>query len=296
MPKVSVVIPTYNYGRFIGEAIESILAQTYPASEIIVVDDGSTDDTEQAAKKFGDKVRYIKKENGGVCSARNVGIKNASGDFVVFFDADDISHPAKIERQLAKFAEDSEIGLVHCGVRDFDSQGNTTQYHLVGEEGWVADDMLLMKPVVIGPGGTIMVKREAFAAVGDFDERLEIYEDWEFCYRVARKFKVGFVPEVLLDRRIHGSNSQTNIKKLERSVLLAFAKIFETTDEKILRLRRESYGNLFKILAGSYLDAGNHRMFIKYLVKSLWLKPGNIQHYLEFPVRQLRKSDKSKSV
>ena len=75
MPKVSVVIPTYNYANFIGEAIESIIAQTHPASEIIVGDDGSTDDTEQVVARFGSKVRYIKKENGGVCSARNTGIK-----------------------------------------------------------------------------------------------------------------------------------------------------------------------------------------------------------------------------
>ncbi len=283
-PKVSVVIPTYNYARFIGEAVESILAQTYPATEIIVVDDGSTDDTEQVAAKFAGKIIYIKKENGGVCSARNVGIKNATGDFVVFFDADDISHPTKIEKQLAKFAQDSEIGLVHCGAKDLATPENTTgRVHIGGKEGWVADDILLMKPVLIGPGGTIMVKREVFVAVGIFDENLEIYEDWEFCYRVARKFKIGFVPEVLMEYRVHGNNAHLNVKKMERSGLLAYEKIFNTNDEKVLRLRRQCFGNFYKILAGSYLRAGNYPQFVKNLAKSLWLKPSNIKHYISFP-------------
>lgn len=295
MPKVSVVIPTYNYADFIGEAIESILAQTYPVSEIIVVDDGSTDETEQVVARFGDKISYIKKENGGVCSARNTGIKNSTGDFVAFFDADDISYPTRIEKQLAKFAEDAETGLVHCGIREIDAQGNSVQQNLEGKEGWVADDMLLLKPVIIGPGGTIMVKREAFQAVGVFDERLEIYEDWEFCYRVARKFKIGFVPEVLLDYHLHGKNSHSNLKKMERSLLIAFKKAFDTKEESVLRLRRESYGNFYKVLAGSSFSAGNYRMFAKYLVKSLWQKPGNIQYYLKFPARRLLKGYGNKS-
>ncbi len=295
MLKVSVVIPTYNYARFIGEAIKSILAQTHPVSEIIVVDDGSSDDTEQVIAEFRGKVRYIEKENGGVCSARNVGIANSTGDFVAFFDADDISHPTRIEKQLARFAADAEIGLVHCGIREIDVQGNVVGCNVEGKEGWVADDMVLLKPVIIGPGGTIMVKREAFQAVGVFDERLEIYEDWEFCYRVARKFKIGFVPEVLLDYRLHGKNSHLNLEKMERSLSIAFEKTFKTKDENVLRLRRECYGNFYKVLAGSFFNAGNYPMFTKYLIKSMWQQPSNIRHYLEFPTRRLLKRGSNKS-
>ena len=180
-------------------------------------------------------------------------------------------------------------------MQEIDGQGNAVGLNLEGKEGWVADDMLLLKPVIIGPGGTIIVKREAFQAAGVFDERLEIYEDWEFCYRVARKFKIGFVPEVLLDYRVHGKNSHLNLKKMERSLLIAFEKAFDTKDESVSRLRRECYGNLYKILAGSSFRAGNYRMFTKYLIKSLRQKPGDIQYYLEFPVRRLRKGNEKKS-
>jgi len=152
---VSVVIPTYNYAHFIGEAIESALAQTYLIAEIVVVDDGSTDNTEEVVTAFGEKVRYIRQENSGVSAARNNGAKNSSGDFITFLDPDDAWLPEKIERQIAKFREDDSIGLVHCGMREFDSEtGETIQLHLDGEEGWVADALLLFaKPVFIGPGG-----------------------------------------------------------------------------------------------------------------------------------------------
>ncbi len=89
MKKVSVVIPTYNYGCFIGEAIESVLEQTFPVFEIIVVDDGSTDNIEEIVAIFGGKVKYIKQKNGGVGLARNTGVKNSSAEFIAFLDADD---------------------------------------------------------------------------------------------------------------------------------------------------------------------------------------------------------------
>jgi len=181
--------------------------------------------------------------------------------------------------------KNEEQFLVHCGMREFDAQGNTIQSYVTGEEGWVADNILLMKPIIVGSGGSIMIRREAFESVGGFDERLSVGEDWEFCYRVARKFKIGFVPEVLFHYRHHNGNAHLNLEKMERSVLLAYEKAFNTTNEKILRLRRKSYGNFYKILAGSYFSAGNYRMFIKKMIKSLWLKPSNIQHYIKFPIR-----------
>ena len=94
--KISVIIPTYNYGRFIKEAVESVLKQTFPVAEIIVVDDGSTDNTEEIVKALGEKVRYIKQENNGVGAARNNGVKNSYGDLIAFLDADDLWLPKKI--------------------------------------------------------------------------------------------------------------------------------------------------------------------------------------------------------
>ena len=279
---VSIIIPTYNYGRFIAEAIESALIQTYRADEIIVVDDGSTDDTEMRVKRFGERVRYIKQQNSEVSAARNKGIDNSSGDLIAFLDADDTWMPEKIEKQVAKFAEDAEIGLVHCGMREFDSTtGATIELHLDGGEGWVAEDIALgEKCVITGPGGSIVVRRKVFEDVGGFDTRLKNGEDWEFCLRVARKYKIGFVRELLVDYRNHGVNASKNIAEMERSTLMAWAKAFETDDIAVQRLRRRSYGNLHKVLAGSYLHNGQYSGFARNIVKSLWFRPAYLGYYL----------------
>ncbi len=289
--RVSVVIPTFNYGQFIREGIESVLAQTHAVAEIIVVDDGSTDDTEAVVGRFGDRVVYIRQENGGVSAARNNGVQNSSGDIVAFLDADDTWQPDKIEKQILKFDQDAEIGLVHCGMREFEgTTGETIEIHLEGAEGWVADNILLwQKPSIIGPASTILVKRMAWDNVGGFDTRLKNGEDWEFCLRVARKYKVGFVPEALVNYRNHGVNAHLNIAEMERSTKLAWEKAFDTTDENVLRLRRRSYGNLHRALAGSYFQAGDYASFIRHAAVSLWYKPQNIGYYLNFPLRRLKK-------
>ena len=121
MPKsVSVVIPTYNYGRFIKTAIGSVLDQTRSPAEIVVVDDGSTDETAAVVAAFGKAVRYIRQDNAGVCAARNRGVSESTGELIAFLDADDTMEPSNLEKQVARFESDDEIGLVHCAMREFD--------------------------------------------------------------------------------------------------------------------------------------------------------------------------------
>lgn len=281
-PVISVIIPTYNYGRFIGEAIDGVLSQTILAGEIIVVDDGSVDETAAEVLKFGDKVRYIRQENAGVCSARNLGVANSTGEYIAFLDADDIWEPEKLEKQISKFAEDDDIGLVHCGMREFDSEtGETVVMHLEGGEGWVSKDIALWeKPVIIGPGGTTIIRRKVFEDVGGFDIELKNGEDWEFCFRVSRKYKIGFVAEPLVNYRTHSNNATKNIPEMERSTLRAWAKVFNTDDLELRSLRRRSYGNLHKVLAGSFLKHYEYRGFIRNLMKSLWFRPSFLSYYI----------------
>jgi len=293
--KVSVVIPIYNYGRFVAAAIQSVLEQTHPIAEIIVVDDGSTDNTAEAVARFGAKVRYIKQENAGVCAARNNGVRNASGVFIAFLDADDIWYPEKIEKQMAKFAEDGEIGLVHCGMREFDGEsGETVHLHAQGKGGWLANELLLfVEPAIVVSGSAIVVHRRAFEEVGGFDTNLKVGEDWDFCYRIARKFKIGFVPELLVDYRNHGKNAHFNVKEMERSMKIFYEKAFKTNDENILRLRRQSYGNFHKVLAGSYFYSKDYASFVKNGFKSLYYEPKIFTHFLTYPVRLLKRRSTS---
>jgi glycosyltransferase involved in cell wall biosynthesis len=290
--KISVIIPTYNYGRFIGDAVRGVLGQTFAASEIVVVDDGSTDGTEEVLKEFGDSVRYIRQENQGVCAARNTGVANSSGDFIAFADADDVWLPEKLERQMAKFTEDSEIGLVHCGMREYDdATGDTLSLHLEGGEGDVADDLLLWeKSVIVGPGATIVVKRDAFDAVGGFDPEMKVGEDCDFCYRVAKDFKVGFVPEILMEYRSHGKNAHDNVAEMERGMSRFYEKAFASADDHVLKLRRRAYGNFHKVMAGSYFYAGQYSDFMRHAALSVWNRPANFAYFAEFPLRRLRRN------
>jgi glycosyltransferase involved in cell wall biosynthesis len=288
--RISVVIPTHNYGRFIAEAIRGALDQTHRAAEIIIIDDGSTDDTTDVVREFGERVKYVRQEKAGVCAARNRGVRESSGELIAFLDADDIWEPAKLEKQAAKFETDPTIGLVHCGMREFDSKtGETLRFILEGGEEGVAENLLLWEgPVIVGPGGTVVVTREAFDAVGGFDERIKVGEDWDFCYRVARRFKVGFVPEALVNYRSHGAAAHRDLENMERGMLMFYEKAF--ADPTVAHLRRNAYGNFHKVMAGSYFYAGDYGKFVSHAMKSIWIRPGNLGYFVSFPLRRTNRS------
>ncbi|HEX8287412.1 MAG TPA: glycosyltransferase [Pyrinomonadaceae bacterium] len=293
-PTVSVIIPNYNYGRFLRETIESVLAQTYPCKEIVVVDDGSTDDSLEVLARYDqNKVKIIRQKNRGVGAARNAGVKASSGDLVAFLDADDFWLAHKIEKQIERLLSDKDFGLVTCGMREFDVSGKTIEIYAQGMEGWRAEEILLVKPVMVGPGSTSLLWRRVFDEVGGFDERKEMHpsEDWEFCYRVARVSKIAFVPEILAAYRNHGGNGHLQVPRFERAMLMGYEKIFQDADEQVLKMRRTCYGNLYKILAGSYLRAGQYGNFLKNAAKSLFFMPGNLSYFAAFPLRRLRKND-----
>ncbi len=289
MPKsVSVVIPTYNYGRFIEEAIRSVLEQTCMPSEIIIVDDGSTDETAAVVGAFGDTVRHIHQDHAGVCAARNRGVSESSGELVAFLDADDVWAPTNLEKHVKKFESDEEIGLVHCAMREFDGEtGETTRFYMEGAEDGVADNMLLWEgPVIVGAGGGITVTRKAFDHVSGFDIRMKVGEDWDFCYRVARLFKIGFVPEPLVNYRNHSAAAHHNVEDMERGMSMFYEKAFATNDPRILKLRRRAYGNFHRVMAASYLHSGRMGKFFSHAAKSIWMRPENLDYFLRFPMRK----------
>ena len=281
---VSVVIPTYNYGRFIADAIRSVIGQTRQPSEIIVVDDGSTDDTAAVVREFGDAVRYIRQDNAGVCAARNRGVSESTSELVSFLDSDDTFEPTNLEKQIARFESDDEIGLVHCAMREFEGEtGETTCIYTQGGEDGVAENLLLWEgPLIVGPGGAITVSRKAFDHVGGFDTRMKVGEDWDFCYRVARLFKIAFVAEPLVNYRIHDAGAHRNVENMERGMLLFYEKAFATGDPEILKLRRRAYGNFHRVMAGSYLHSGRMGKFLSHAAKSIWMRPGNLEYFLRF--------------
>jgi glycosyltransferase involved in cell wall biosynthesis len=287
---ISVIIPTYNYARFLGEAIDSVLAQTRPALEIIVVDDGSTDDTPRILAEYGDRIRVIRQENLGASAARNTGIAAARGEWLAFLDSDDLWRPQKLECDAARIAADPDLGMVHCGAEQFDNTGQTLFVFLGGREGWVAPDLLrLDREVIAAPGSGLTVRKTAAEEAGGYDPRLEAAEDWDFCYRVACRYRAGFIPEVLARYRLHGSGRHLNIRKMENGMLMALEKAFQSSDPAVQSLRSRTYGRLHLVLAGCYFRSRQPRLFMKHVIKSLRYDPRNVEYFAAYPFRLLKR-------
>jgi glycosyltransferase involved in cell wall biosynthesis len=288
---ISVIIPTYNYARYLGEAIDSALGQTYPALEVIVVDDGSTDETPAILAGYGDGIRVLRQRNQGVAAARNRGIAAAHGEYLAFLDSDDIWKPRKLELQIARFESDPALGLVHCGTETIDSAAKTVQVLLDGMEGWVATEMLRFdRPVIGGPCSVIVIPKRVAEEIGGFDERLLVSEDWELCYRVALRYRVGYIAEALVRYRSHGNGIHLNIPNMEAAMLLSLEKAFSSPDPAVQSLKSHAYGRLHRILAGCYFQAGQPGRFVRHMMKSLRYDFRNIRYFVAYPMRVLSRA------
>jgi glycosyltransferase involved in cell wall biosynthesis len=273
-PAVSVIIPTYNYGRFLSHALDSVLEQTYPAREVIVVDDGSTDETPSVLAHYKDRICVIHQCRSGASAARNAGAMVASGELLAFLDSDDVWLPRKLERQVERLQTEPGLGLIHCGIEEIDVTRASFRRRLDGLEGWVADELLLMRrAVILGGGSGALIPQKVFAVAGGFDESLQAAEDWDLFYRIARRYQVGFVPEVLLQYRFHGANSQMNLRVREKMAMRAYAKAFENAEPRVRRLRRRAYGNLHMALAALFYADKQPVGAFRHALKSVWFTP-----------------------
>jgi glycosyltransferase involved in cell wall biosynthesis len=204
-PLVSVVIPTYNYGRFIGETIESALAQTYSSVEIVVVDDGSTDDTRERVAAYGNRLRYVHQQNRGVSAARNTGIRAAQGELIALLDSDDLWLPEKLERQVSVWVRQPDSGLVATERFAIDETGRRLDYV---DERRSRDGFreLTMRDLLEFPAfspSSVLARKDALPAAGGFDEGLTAVEDMEMWVRIAARFRVLRLNATLTGQRFH---------------------------------------------------------------------------------------------
>jgi len=247
MPEVSVIIPTYNYGRFIEMAIRSVLNQTYQNYEIIVVDDASTDNTEDIVKGIVDeRIRYIRHiTNKGGNAARNSGIRAAKGKYIAFLDSDDEWFPEKLDRQIRLFACSAEtVGLIYTGSNVVDATGNKPSYQVLPEARGHIFDLLLKGNYITGGGSSLMIKSECFESVGFFDETLPSGQEWEMIIRISEKYEIDFIGEPLINYYVHGANTDSNPEKIIKGY------------ELILSAHREDYESIPSIYALHYYELG----------------------------------------
>jgi tetratricopeptide (TPR) repeat protein len=184
MSRVSVIIPAYNQGCYLVSAIESVLAQTYQDFEIVVVDDGSTDNTAEVAQRYSDpRVRYVYQENRGLSAARNTGIRHSAGEFLSFLDSDDLFLPEKLELLTAVLDDRSDVGFVAGQAQPIDEQGKPTGKLFATPLPENGRELLNGNPLHVG---SVLLRREWQERVGFFDESLRSYEDWDMWLRLAR--------------------------------------------------------------------------------------------------------------
>lgn len=205
-PKVTVVIPAYNAARYLAEAVESALNQTYSDLEVLVVDDGSTDRTPFLLERYGRAIRTIRKRNGGTPSALNEGIRQARGEWIAWLSADDAFLPEKLAKQMAYADAHPECALIYTNWFVVDARGEKISY-LISPTFRTQSEQItaLLRGCVIN-GSTTLVRKEAYVSAGLFDESLPQAHDWDMWLRLARDFRFGHVAEPLLRYRWHGEN------------------------------------------------------------------------------------------
>lgn len=256
-PKISVIIPTYNHARYLPETIRSVTGQTYHDFEIIVVDDGSTDNTSRVVSTFGESVRYIRQENRGLAGARNTGIRAARGEFIGLLDADDLWTPEYLERMLPPFESSRKVGAVYCGWQYMDAAGNLLpriNINVVPPE-QTYEKMVYMDFLV--PSG-VMVRRECFDAVGYFDENLRFgNEDWDMWLRILTKYHMVGVSAALAKYRISNESMSAKWDLMEQSKRIVIAKHFGPEEDGGSNIHQIAYGGLYMSSALLYLQNGD---------------------------------------
>lgn len=287
-PLVSVIIPNFNYARFLSEAITSVLKQTYPLIEILVVDDGSTDTSREVLRKFGPQIQVFYQQRKGVSCARNLGIVRAKGNAIAFLDSDDRWEPNKVARQI-QMLESHQLGMVYCQLKRINQAGMPIGLAPLGAQGRVLMDIVRLRgPGIPASGSSALIRRECFDKVGLFDPRLSTSADWDMWRRIACHFAVGHVPEALVEYRVHTSSMHHNLPVFEHDMLLALQKTFEDPDAREAHpLRREAYGNLFLMFSGSHLHAGSLPRAAYWAVRAVLAFPACSIYILALPLRVL---------
>jgi glycosyltransferase involved in cell wall biosynthesis len=276
-PLVSAVIAVHDGERFLGEAIASVLAQTYEPLECVVVDDGSSDRSPEIAVAAGERVRLVRQPRRGAAAARNAGARAARGELLAFLDADDVWEPEKIERQVALFRERPELGFVYCGLRQIDADGHELERSAPPEPAQALRSILLNVPPFIGLAQTGVVRREAFWAAGGFDESMTNAEDSDLAWRLVSQVPVAAVAEPLASYRSHPAQKHRDLAAFERSASYTMRKAFASglLPPEAQALERESLANLSLALAYEHRRAGNRRALV-HLWRAFRLDPGRV--------------------
>jgi len=280
-PLVSIVITTYNYADYLRTCLDSVLVQTYENYEIIVINDGSTDHTDEVIAPYlkNERIKYIKQKNAGQTVAKNNGIRQSSGDFIAFLDADDYWMAEKLKKQLSLFATDQELGVVYTLASWVDENDNPRKINAPKpHRGWITNNMIIDNFV---PFSSALVKKECFDKAGNFDESLDMGIDWELWLRISKYFKFAYVDERLIAYRVGhpGQMSKKQEKRQQQADFISERFVKQNPGLISKRALRKAEANTYKY-RGDYYARIDKKKSLQYNFKSLVINPFQPRIYL----------------
>ena len=282
-PLVSVIIPTFNRGHIIARSVDSVLAQTFTDYEIIVVDDGSTDNTGEFLKKhYGERIQYIAQPvNMGLANARNRGIEASRGTYIAILDDDDLWFPEKLALQVELLEKEPELSLVYCGTVKVNSRGEWIEEIRPSRRGQIFEAMLYQN-CLLGPASVAIFPRAVLRTSGMFDAGLSSCADWDLWVRMARCGKVDFVDRPLVQYVIHECNMHGDISGMAKDTFVILDKYLPLVEQggESADPRKSIYSNHLIHFAWQYYERNDIPQFRKLIFQALERDPSN-----RFPIR-----------
>lgn len=248
MPLISVIIPVYNGARTIRETIDSVLSQSFSDFELLIINDGSTDNTLDVVARFSDpRIHVFSYPNAGSNPSRNRGIDFAKGDYLSFIDADDLWTPDKLEAQLQALRDNPLAGVAYSWTDCLDEKG---QFLRQGPHARVSGDVLanLLLTDWIGSGSNVLIRKQTCIEAGKFDESLPNAQDWDMWLRLAARCQFACVPRVQVLYRVSAHSLSTNVERMEAASLRVIERAFAHAPAELQYLKSPSLGNRYKFL------------------------------------------------
>jgi glycosyltransferase involved in cell wall biosynthesis len=275
MLRISVIIPAYNRANYLPEALDSVFVQRPAPNEIIVVDDGSTDDTLEVMRGYEGRVRYARQEHQGVSAARNCGLALAQGDVIAWLDADDVWEPGFLATVLPILDTDPEVAGVYTGLTRIDPAGNRLPQ--VGQTVVPAEELYssLVDDCFIQTS-TFVARKRCFDQIGGFDSRFDICEDYDMFLRLAQRCRIVGIPELLVRYRVHPHNTVSNTEAFCRFRLALTEKHFgkpEGDPQAWPPTTRRAHGHAFRAAAYKCIQGGQMDQGWAYLEKAFVIWP-----------------------
>jgi glycosyltransferase involved in cell wall biosynthesis len=274
-PLVSVIIATHNRAEFVGQTLKSVLDQTHKGIEVIVVDDGSTDNTADLLKQYEGRIKYVYQERSERSKARNRGVKHSRGTYIAFLDSDDLWLPEKIERQVQLLNERPDVGVVYTDVQFIDAKGNAYSDEISWDvpKRQVLYEDLMTHNVITGTTSSVMIRRECLDKVGLFDESMDACEDLDLFRRIAQYYTFYKIELPLVRFRIHPGSTQVNASAMAKGWETTIEKISRNTPREFKYYKTEAIIKILSQIAHLYRCDGRLDRFLFFCAKSLFHRP-----------------------